>query len=224
MKHAKSKNLTMRNISVQVAVLTLSMLVVIFLVGLTMFQNFSMTADERVAANTQGISANASATLVKDGQYAGWTHYHNSELGFSINASPVVKISDYANASQSDPTYSSFLMDLYSDSSGRTIELLHLAIYDADLQTSARDQDTARSDIYQVAPTKQDATIAEHKAIKYYYDGDIRDTLYLIEDGPRTIAINGFVHTKNSQAVANFWKSFDNTVASFSIDSSAGSN
>lgn len=157
-------------------------------------------------------------TPITEGRYAGWTKYHNNEFDFSINTPPAVKIRDYAAPGTSDPTTARFYMDLYNDTSGRTIEYLHLAVYQADLQTSARMQDGLRSDIYQVAPEKQDVTLASHKAILYYYKSDISAALYLVDDGPRTFAISGFVQTKDPDSMANYWDSFDNTVASFAID------
>jgi hypothetical protein len=178
----------------------------------------SNTTSKAAAASHPLPSGTAETTTVTSGVYKGWTHYHNKELGFSINASSVVTIGDYTPASESDPPYATFLMDLFSDKSGRTIEFLHLAVYQADLQTSASRHDTARSDIYQVEPVKQEVTISGHKALLYYYDSDVRAALYLIDDGPRTFAINGFVHTKDPESVANYWEGFENTVNSFAID------
>ncbi len=183
------------------------------------YQNLQASTNNTPAtATTPAPRTAAETTPVKDGPYNGWTRYHNNDQGFAINAPSAVKISDYAAASPSDPAYASFLMDLYSDSSGRTIEFLHIAVYNADLQTSAKAQDVLRTDIYQVAPTKKDVTVAGHKAILYYYDSDIRAAIYLIDDGARTFAISGFVHTKDPSSVANYWNGFSNTVDSFAID------
>jgi len=201
---------------IKVIALAISMALIVGLAGYHVRQRPDPI--EQPAAATQKVPPAAETSIIQNGPYKGWTRYHNDEMRFTINASPVVKIDDYVGYSQSDPPYTKFAMDLYSDDTGRTIELLHLAIFNTELSYSVSNQDNFRSDIYTVAPTKQDVTVAGHKAVFYYYDGDIRTALYLIDDGGRTIAVSGFIHTKDPESVENYWTGFDNTVNSLEID------
>jgi hypothetical protein len=58
----------------------------------------------------------------------------------------------------------------------------------------------------------------------YHYDGDVKTALYLIDDGPRTFAINGFIHTRDPESIVNYWAGFENTLSSFTIYDPASSN
>jgi hypothetical protein len=202
----------------KIIALLLSLAAILGLVGYNIAQGQTAGVSEQVHPNAQRPTTASKNTIVETGTYRGWTHYRNDDLEFSINVPPAVKISDYAGLSASDPDYTLFTMDLYGDTTGRTIEYLHLAVYESDLQNSIHTQDSLRSDIYTVAPTKRSTTIAGHKAMLYYYDGDIRATVYLIENGIQTIAVSGFIRTKDPQSVLNYWDGFNNTLNSLEID------
>jgi hypothetical protein len=42
-------------------------------------------------------------------------------------------------------------------------------------------------------PVKQTGTLVGHKTVQYFYQGDTRTALYLIDDGQRTYEIRGLV-------------------------------
>jgi hypothetical protein len=91
------------------------------------------------------------------------------------------------------PRYPEFVLQMHQNVNGIENETARITVYDSTLAVNVQAQDHSTDALFANTPVKQTGTLVGHKTVQYFYQGDTRIALYLIDDGQRTYEIRGLV-------------------------------
>jgi hypothetical protein len=155
---------------------------------------------------------------IPSGAYAGWTQYHNLELGFSANIPAGMQADELPQTRAEKPRYPEFMLQYSYNQGGIDMEFARITVYDSTFAVNTKAQEASTDQLFASTPTKQEGKLAGHTSVQYFYTGSTRTVVYLIDDGSKTFEIRGSIDSTDAAAVEAYWKTFNQLLNSFAID------
>jgi len=156
---------------------------------------------------------------IPSGEYAGWTQYHHTELGFAVNIPAGISVAELPQTKAEAPRYPEFVLQFYYLQDGIEMESARITVYDSAFATNTKAQEQAAAAPFTTTPTIETGKLLGRDSVQYFYEGDTRTVVYLINDGDRTFEVRGLLDSTDPSAVATYWDTFNKLLKSFSIDS-----
>jgi hypothetical protein len=176
-------------------------------------------AQNTFSANPPAEPAQSTREAIPSGTYAGWAQYHHNVLGFSVNIPGGIQADELPQTRAEKPRYPEFVLQMHQNVNGIENETARITVYDSTLAVNVQAQDRSTDALFANTPVKQTGSLVGHKTVQYFYQGDTRTALYLIDDGQRTYEIRGLVDSTNPAVVAQYWSTFNSLLKSFALDS-----
>jgi hypothetical protein len=176
------------------------------------------TSKNNFSRNAPYTPPQSTRESIPNGTYAGWTQYHHNVLGFSVNTPPDLKIDELPQTRAEKPRYPEFMLQLSYTQNGIAMEFARVTVYDSAFSVNMTAQEQLTTAPFTSKPTTQTGNLHGHKSMQYFYEAETRTVVYLIDAGNKTYEIRGAIDTTDPTAVANYWNTFNNLLASFAID------
>lgn len=182
------------------------------------FSQSDQTSQNSFSGNPPYTPPQSTRESIPSGDYAGWTQYHHTDLGFSVNIPPNLKIDEIPQTHAVQPRYPEFMLQLSYNQAGIPLEYARVTVYDSKFSVNTAAQAAATTGPFTATPTVQTGSLHGHESVQYFYEGDTRTVVYLVDDGDKTFEVRGTLDSTDATAVSTYWDTFNKLLASFGID------